>query len=100
MISSISPVLKKKYANAKTGILNIRIICQRKCIYKSTGISIKVKEWSDSKLRVLSSNARHREYNQLIKDSLLLLDGRSFIEIKNFSLSELKSIPQKESKAF
>src|SRR5690554_1394252 len=99
MISSITPVIKKKYTNDNFGIINIRVICQRKTIYKSTGISFKVKDWSDSKLKVLTSNTNHQEYNQILKDLLLLLDGRSFIEIKRFSLSELKSIPQKESKA-
>ncbi|MEX0596701.1 MAG: tyrosine-type recombinase/integrase [Candidatus Paceibacterota bacterium] len=83
-----------KYANCKSGIINIRITSQRMSVYKSLGIKIKAKDWSKTKNKVLSSNQKHIQYNKKIKEAIKNIEGKSFKLIKRYSLHELDSVPE------
>jgi integrase len=80
MSLTITPVLKKKNKNDKFGIINIRIIEDRKSKYFSLKIKIDEKDWNKKYRQIKPNNPNHKELNTLIQTEIKKLEKTENIQ--------------------
>ena len=80
MSISISPVLKKKNKKDKFGIINIRVIKDRKAKYYSLKIRIDEKDWNSKYRQIKSNHPEQKELNELIHREIKKIEETDSVE--------------------
>ena len=68
---TITPVLKKKYPNDKSGIVNLRITENRRSTYISLGINLAERFWNKNGKTIEAKLRNHRDFDEELRQGII-----------------------------